>query len=405
MPTEAGNGVQITTPASEAVEALQPRAEVPWVIVAGGFHSFGGMDRANAALARYLLGEEREVHLVAHDIEETLRTNPRARIHLVPRYAGSFLIGEFKLDRCARRVAANAAADSRGAHVVVNGGNCPWPDINWVHCVHRAWKASDLRAPRWFKIKNRADRWLARCREDIALRRARVVIANSERTRRDLINLLSLNPDRVHRIYPGVDPELRSPTPLERAHARDALGVPRDSLIAAFVGTLGYDCNKGFDTLLSAWTELARNLDWDVQLLVAGGGRGSGRWQNVIAELGISSRVRMLGFSDQVYKLLAAADLLVSPVRYEGYGLNVLEALCRDVPAMVSANAGVAEHYPLELRELLIDDPNDYRTLAGKLRMWRNTIDYWQQRVRPLARRLRQHTWTEMARQFVALAD
>ena len=32
-----------------------------------------------------------------------------------------------------------SSADDPLARVVVNGGNCAWPDINWVHAVHAAW--------------------------------------------------------------------------------------------------------------------------------------------------------------------------------------------------------------------------------------------------------------------------
>jgi glycosyltransferase involved in cell wall biosynthesis len=71
----------------------------------------------------------------------------------------------------------------------------------------------------------------------------------------------------------------------------------------------------------------------------------------------------LLGYREDVATILAASDLLASPTRYEAYGLNVHEAICRGVPALVSRSAGVAERYPPELRSWLLDDPDDVVTL------------------------------------------
>ena len=125
------------------------------------------------------------------------------------------------------------------------------------------------------------------------------------------------------------------------------------------MGALGYDDRKGFDVLFRAWERLCSRPDWDVDLLVAGSGPAAPAWHAKVKAAGLEHRIRLLGFTDQVKSVLAAADLLVSPVRYESYGLNVQEAICRGVPAMVSASAGVAEQYDAGFAPLLIPDPED----------------------------------------------
>src|SRR5207244_3761973 len=100
----------------------------------------------------------------------------------------------------------------------------------------------------------------------------------------------------------------------------------------------------------------------------------------------------------------AAADLLVSPVRYESYGLNVQEALCRGVPAIVSANAGIAERYPSCLRDLLLPDPEDADDLVFRMLMWRSGSDYWRNRVMEFAKELRIYCWPQMAERLYSLA-
>lgn len=377
----------------------------PWVLVAGGFHRRGGMDKANAALATYLVGRGTPVHLVAHHVAHELAARAGVTVHEAARPAGSFLLGERLLARRGREVARRVTARWPGARVLVNGGNCVWPDINWVHSVHRAWPPADGGAPRWFKLKNRLTGALARGGERRAILCARVVIANSERTRRDLIRHLGLDPERVRALYLGSDEAHGAVTAAERAEARRWLSIPEGRLLVVFAGALGHDQNKGFDTLWAAWESLCARGGWDADLLVAGEGRGLGAWRARVASAGLGGRVRLLGFTERLSEVYAAADLLVSPVRYEAYGLNVHEAICRGVPALVSGRAGVAERYPAELREMILPNPEDADDLARRLRRWSADPLGWKERFAPLAAVLRRHTWEDMARQLVAFVE
>ena len=397
-------------------------SRAPWVIVAGGFQHRGGLDRANAALARHLAEDEHPVHLVGHTIDPELAAMPMVTIHRVPKPvpidellshrlselcrapAGSFLLGERLLDRRGRRVAREVTESHPDARVLVNGANCIWPDINWVHAVHHAWRPSVAGAPLWFKAKRHAEAWRNARRQFTALKIARLVIANSDRTRRDLLELVGLAPERVHTVWMGCD-LWREVTPQRRADARSWLRKPPGRPLVIFVGELGHDRNKGFDTLLHAWRRLCARPDWDADLIAAGGGRAVDSWRRKIERAGLGARITMLGFTDRIADLVAAADLLVSPVRYEAYGLNVHEALCCGVPAIVSACAGVADRYRLEMRDMLLPDPEDAADLAARLMRWRADMAGWKARVESLALELRERSWDDMADEIVALAE
>jgi glycosyltransferase involved in cell wall biosynthesis len=175
--------------------------------------------------------------------------------------------------------------------------------------------------------------------------------------------------------------------------------------VVVFVGALGHDHRKGFNTLWAAWQQLCCEPGQNALLLVAGDGRSVPVWQQRITAAGLGDRIRLLGFTQRVADLLAAADLLVSPVRYEPYGLNVQEAICRGLPALVSACAGVAERYPLECTPLLLKNPEDADDLAGRLRLWRSDPKGWRERFRPFSETLRSYTWRHMAERIVELAD
>jgi glycosyltransferase involved in cell wall biosynthesis len=376
----------------------------PWVLVAGGFHPHGGMDKANAALARYLYRREVPLHLVGYRIDQDFLLSPAVKVHHVHK-PGSFFLGRQQLNRSGRAVAGEMTRRFPGARVLVNGGNCNWSGINWVHSLHQVWKPREGKAPLWFKAKNRLEKSVAKRDELRSLRKATCVLANSERTRRELVDRMALRPELVHTVYLGNDCDWRNITPERRSAARQWLGKNEDRPLVAFVGALGYDTNKGFDTLWTAWQRLCALPGWDADLIAAGGGRALTGWRREIERAGLSGRVTMLGFTDRVTDVLAASDLLVSPVRYESYGLNVHEAICCGVPAIVSARAGIAERYPAELSDMLMPDREDVDDLVARMSRWRSEINGFKKRVEPLATVLRSRTWDDMAAQIVTLVE
>ena len=373
----------------------------PWLIVIGDLTPLGGMDRANHALALYLARREgAEVHLVAHRAWHDLTALPNVRLHRIARPGGRDMLGLPLLARAGRARARQLAA--RGARVVVNGGNCRWGDVNWVHYVHAAWGPRQdggvLRRVKAFAFH----RWALRS-ERACLREARVVIANSERTRADLLERLDLRPERAHTVYYGNDPEeFRPPDAAERAAARARLGWTDDRPALAFVGALG-DLRKGFDTLYDAWRRVSREPGWDGRLVVAGAGRSLAGWKARAAAEG-ERAIEFLGFRQDVPAVLRACDGLVSPTRYEAYGLNVQEALACGLPALVSRSAGVAERYPAALEDLLIPDPDDAADLAARLLRWREGVGKPRAALSAFSERLRDATWDQMAERLTRLA-
>jgi glycosyltransferase involved in cell wall biosynthesis len=363
------------------------------------------MDRANYELAWYLadhLGAA--VHLVSHRVVSPLAEHPRVTWHRVAKPMQSYALAGPLLARGGYRIARQFAAT--GARVIVNGGNCPWADVNWVHAVHAAWPNRDREAPAFFRLRNRWFKYRARRAERRAVRRARLVVTNSRRTRQDVIDRLGVAADRVQVVYLGVDAGIYKSCDLrERAAIRNRLGLAQNRPIVLFVGSLGRDRNKGFDVLFTAWQQLCKEPDWNADLMAAGRGSEVELWRHRVAAAGLSERVRFLGFTRQVPELLSACDALVSPTHYDAYGLSVHEALCCGLPAFVTRTAGVAERYPSELADLLLNDPPDPIDLAARLRRWFRDRGGYQARVAPFGEMLRQRTWTDMAAEMADLME
>ena len=375
-------------------------SEPGWLLISGDITPVGGMDRANHALARYL-AERAPVHLVTHRAGQELSGHPNVTVHRVWRPFGRHLLGNGLLARVGQQWAEYLGR--RGFRVVVNGGNCRWGDINWVHCIHAAFPAP-VAGGRLRQLKIRRHHVLAQRDELQIVRKARLVICNSQRTARDVTELLNIDASRVRVVYLAVDAQ-RFPqvTQTERAAARASLGW-EDRPWVGFVGQLGNRV-KNFDTLYAAWRELSRDRTWDANLAVAGQGAELAHWKSRAVADGLAGRIRFLGFRDDLPDVLAACDVVIHPARYDAYGLAVHEALCRGVPVLVSSAAGIAERYPPELTDLLLPDPDDAAALADRLRAWRRDLESWPARIAEFAANLRTRTWDDMAAEFVHHAE
>lgn len=373
-----------------------------YLLVSGDFVKTGGMDRANYALASYLAGRGDEVHLAAFRAGADLLERPGTTLHRVAKPLGSYTLGQPVLDRVGRAWARRIAG--RGGRVVVNGGNCRWGDVNWVHHVN----VLDTPKPGRVglrRFKAHLDYRLHVAAERAALGMARLVITTCERNRRDLQETFGIPAGRIAVAYYGTDPEVFHPAdPGRRAELRARLGWAADRPVVAFVGALG-DRRKGFDTLYAAWSELCRDPGWDADLVVAGAGAELPAWKARAGAEGLAARVRFLGFRRDAPDLFRAADAHVLPSRYEGYSLVTQEALCCGLPAFVTRTAGIAERYPEALHDLLIPDPDDAADLAARLRRWREAAGQPRPELASLSATLRAYTWDDMAARIAGILE
>lgn len=370
----------------------------PYLLVTGDFVKTGGMDRANYALANYLARQGYDLHLVAYRVDPELLTYSNVTFHQVPKVANSYLLSTPLLDRIGRFHAQRIS--QCGGRVIVNGGNCQWGDINWVHYVHAAYKPR-FKAGNLHQLKGKLSRWNCLYTERRTLQSARIIIVNSERTKKDLVEKLAIPDERIHCVYYGIDPQTFYPvTPDERVKLRHDLEWSQDKFMVVFIGALG-DRRKGFDTLFAAWQQLCTDPNWDADLAVIGVGAELSLWQQRADAVGISSRIHFLGFRSDVPDLLRAADCLVAPTRYEAYGLGVHEALCCGLPALVSTTAGVAERYPSHIKDLLLPAPEDAMELAAQLYQWQRNSSQYSRWINSLSKELRSYTWDDMAKNII----
>ena len=374
-----------------------------YVLVSADFNTWGGMDRANYEFAWYLANTaEASIHLVSYFVASPLSDHKNVAWHKVPKPLNSYALSEPLIKIYSYHIARRLS--KLGARIIANGGNCNWSDVNWVHYVHAAFRPQLGQNTIW-SLKRRLEHKRYLKDERYAFRKAKVVIANSEVTRQHLINYFDIPARQVHTIYYGIDPQAFRPvTSDKQALARRELGWSNDRLRVIFVGALG-DRRKGFDILFEAWKTLCQNISWDVDLIALGAGSELDFWRSQAKHYKLSDRIQLPGFTRNMPQVMEGADALISPTRYEAYGLGVHEALCCGLPAFVTRSAGIAERYPKELDDLLLNDPPNAEDLVQRLKHWRANIDDYKARIAKFGEQLRQRTWTDMAREIVELID
>ena len=173
----------------------------------------------------------------------------------------------------------------------------------------------------------------------VGLKRADAIVAVSNYTRRTLIDVLGLSPDRIHVTHEAVDHSIFRPIDVDpRIAERWKLKPGSQRLL--YVGS--DDPRKNLVTLVRALA-LVRQTNGVCELLIVGFSQFSDQraaLQILIAELGLSDSVHFLsGISDEDLALLYnLADLTVMPSLWEGFGLPALEAMACG-RAVVVANA------------------------------------------------------------------
>jgi glycosyltransferase involved in cell wall biosynthesis len=180
-------------------------------------------------------------------------------------------------------------------------------------------------------------------------RRALAVVTVSEFSRRELVNLGGLDPEKVVVIPGGVDSRFHGEVDAERVGERYALRRP-------YVVTVGTDDPRKNLAALDHTAQQLQDLGFD--LVWAGSGKRH------ISNGTAVSGLRALGYvpDEDLPGLYAGARAFVLPSRYEGFGLTCLEAMACGTPVVAADRAALPETCG---DAALLVDPDDPAEVAA----------------------------------------
>lgn len=155
---------------------------------------------------------------------------------------------------------------------------------------------------------------------------ARMILADSEASRQDILRLLQVPAERVQTVYLAADAEYRPQSATKIERIRQKYKLPEQFVL--YLG--GFDVRKNIPLLIRATAQSQQ--DW--KLVIAGKLPATDsdffpHPQRIAQALNIQERIQFTGWIDEGDKpaLLAAATLFCFPSAYEGFGLPILEAM------------------------------------------------------------------------------
>lgn len=195
-----------------------------------------------------------------------------------------------------------------------------------------------------------------------ACRQADAIITTSEHSRQDIIDVLGINPDRIHVIYPAVDRRfLTHIIDAELDAVRSKYKLPKQYILV--VSSLLE--HKNVMAVLQAMTQMQNQ---DIELVLLGG--ETGYYRHVLRPYAEHHHLmhRLLhitrAHAGDMASLYSMAQVVVAPSRMEGFGLTVIEAQACGVPVVTTSGTSQQEAAG---DAALFFEPDDTATLASHL--------------------------------------
>ncbi len=218
-------------------------------------------------------------------------------------------------------------------------------------------------SPAFFTWRRRIWHWFMNYRA--AASRANRIIAVSENTKQDLVELYGVSKSKVQVIYPGTIPA-NKPTTYN----------PQPTTYFLYFGT--FEPRKNIEGVVAAYEEYYKSSKIRRPLVIA----GSSGWKTMLrisAHLRGSIRIEKDVSEADKARLYQGAFAFVFPSFYEGFGFPVLEAASAGLPVLTSYNSSLIEvagdfalfvnpFRPSEIADAMLELENDERLYDDLIR-------------------------------------
>lgn len=218
------------------------------------------------------------------------------------------------------------------------------------------------------------------------------IIAVSQNTKKDLINLYKVLPEKISVVYSGINFS-------REASSTHSMSLQLPDKYILTVSTL--EPRKNIESLILAYRQLIKESEFKDHHLLIVGPKG---WkaERIFYLANNEKNIQFLGFvrDDEKAALFKKAKVFVYPSFYEGFGFPPLEALCYQTPVIASFNSSLPEI--LENSALYINPYDTAEILSALKQILMNGI-YAQQIINNSRRQILKFNWLKTANQTLAV--
>lgn len=136
------------------------------------------------------------------------------------------------------------------------------------------------------------------------------------------------------------------------------------------VGSLSY--RKNFSTSIRAIAKLKNEIN---SYTIIGEGSERTQLEKIISDEGLSEKIKLIGWSDNIEELLHCADIQLIPSLWEGFGLVAVEGMSTGLPVIASNVPGLSE---------VLGDKNPAITLVNEV----ESIDTWADAIKETIKKI-----------------
>lgn len=231
-----------------------------------------------------------------------------------------------------------------------------------------------------------------------SIKKANYILAISEATKNDIVEFYGIPSARIKVTYPGYDKK--------RFHSRikvnrkvlEKYGIRGDYIL--YIGTL--KPSKNIEGLLEAFKLFISHYSLIINLVVAG--KKGWLYESIfqkVKDTGLEDRVVVTDYIDERDKpqLMASAKVIVSPSFWEGFGINLVEAMAVGTPVVASNVGSVPEVVD---RAGVLVNPKSPRSIAQGIQ---KALTHREVYVKRGLDRTRDFSWQKTARQTLEVLE
>ncbi len=305
-------------------QQIQDKKEANIIIDARALLGSGGIPKYTAELIKYLPAEGKNFYLFCNSLSRLENFQSRF-VKLFWRIPNKFfnlsllMLGRPKIDKMIEKKLG------KKADLFILPNINFWRDSgSGAKKIIVAHDLSFLINPKFFNWQDRIWHWFINPKKLYA--EADLIVAVSENTKQDLINVCGASEEKIRVVYPGVSVNSAELTNKKENYILYLANLePRKNIIG----------------LIEAYEK----VETDLELWIAGSGKYKPVVKNRIAKSPKKDKIKLKGYvaeSDKA-KLIAESQLFVYPSFYEGFGFPPLEAQTLGVPVVASLTSSMSE--------------------------------------------------------------